>query len=149
MTNSDHSADSGSSLPKTLDIVLPVLNEEDDLPPNTRRLHEYLSQNCGDFQWRIVIADNGSTDSTLGIAQDLSDEFPEVSFISLEYRGRGRALRQAWTESTADIVAYMDVDLSTDLNDLPNLVAAIDQAGYDIAIDCAREMRLDLPMVKF
>lgn len=134
MTNANDNGDSDSGHAKTLDIVLPVLNEEDDLPPNTRRLHEFLSQNFSDFQWRIVIADNGSTDSTLDFAQDLSDEFPEVSFIRLEHRGRGRALRQAWTESTADIVAYMDVDLSTDLNDLPNLVAAIDQEGYDIAI---------------
>ncbi|MCH7624349.1 MAG: glycosyltransferase family 2 protein [Chloroflexi bacterium] len=119
---------------KKLDVVIPVLNEEVDLEPSTRTLHEYMSAHLDQYEWAIVIADNGSTDATLDIAGRLSREFPNVSFIRLEQRGRGRALKRAWTESKADIVAFMDVDLSTDLEALPGLIRAVDVEGYEIAI---------------
>lgn len=119
---------------KTLDVVIPVLNEEVDLEPSTRTLHEYMNVHLDPYEWAIVIADNGSTDATLDIAGRLSREFPNVSYIRLEQRGRGRALKLAWTESKADIVAFMDVDLSTDLEALPGLIRAVDVEGYEIAI---------------
>jgi len=83
--------------------------------------------------WTIVIADNGSIDRTLAVAQDLAAKYPDVTYTHLPEKGRGRALRKAWLESTADIVSYMDVDLSTDLRAFPKLVAAIEE-GYDVAI---------------
>ena len=119
---------------KRLDVVIPVLNEEVDLEPNTRTLHEYMDANLNQYEWAIVIADNGSTDATLDIAQRLSQEFSNISHIRLDQRGRGRALKRAWTESEADMVAFMDVDLSTDLESLPALIRAIDVEGYEIAI---------------
>ena len=121
-------------MPKSLDVVIPCLNEERALPVCIRRLHGFMSEALPYYQWGIVVADNGSTDGTLEQAEALSQEFPQVRYIRLEERGRGRALRRAWTESTADIVAYMDVDLSTDLGSLPLMVAAIADDGYDIAI---------------
>jgi glycosyltransferase involved in cell wall biosynthesis len=121
-------------MPRTLDIVIPVLNEERALPPSTRKLHGFMSQHLGEYDWRIIIADNGSTDATLDIARLLSEELPGVSVMRLEQRGRGLALRTAWTKSKADIVGYMDVDLSTDLSALPPLIRAVDQDGYDIAV---------------
>ena len=126
--------EAGGPGPTTLDTVLPVLNEEVDLPINARVLHDFMAERLGDYEWRVVVADNGSTDSTLDVAKELSQEFPRIQCISLEHRGRGRALRHAWTESKADIVGYMDVDLSTDLGALPELVKAIHEEGYDIAI---------------
>ena len=81
-----------------------------------------------------MIADNGSTDATLDIAQRLSRELQNVSYIRLDKRGRGRALKRAWTESKADIVAFMDVDLSTELEALPGLIRAVDVEGYEIAM---------------
>jgi glycosyltransferase involved in cell wall biosynthesis len=117
----------------SVDVVLPVLNEERDLPRSVAALHQFLSDHCHD-QWRIVIADNGSTDNTLAIAQQLGQRYPHVSSIHLDQRGRGRALKRAWLESPADIVCYMDVDLSTDLQAFPPLIAAIRDEGYDIAI---------------
>ncbi len=117
----------------SLDVVIPCLNEERALPICIRRLHQFMSERMGRYQWGILVADNGSTDGTLDAAEALSLEFPQVRWIRLEQRGRGRALRRAWTESRADIVAYMDVDLSTDLNSLPPLVASIADDGYDIA----------------
>ncbi len=119
---------------KKLDIVIPVLNEEVDLEPSTHTLYEFMKAHFDQYEWAIVIADNGSTDATLEIAQRLSAEFSNVSHIRLDQRGRGRALKRAWTESRADIVAFMDVDLSTDLEALPGLIRAVDIGGYEIAI---------------
>jgi len=118
----------------SLDIVVPVLNEEEDLRPSITVLHEFLSTNLDGYEWRIVVADNGSTDSTPDIAKRLSSVLDNVGYLRLEERGRGRALKKAWTESSADILSYMDVDLSTDLNHFPPLVGAIRDQSYDIAI---------------
>ncbi len=121
-------------IPASIDIVIPCLNEERTLPQSVRRLHAFLSAEMATYAWSIVIADNGSTDGTLASAATLSEELASTRYIHLADRGRGRALRQAWMESKADIVAYMDVDLSTSLVHLPALVGAIANEGYDIAI---------------
>jgi glycosyltransferase involved in cell wall biosynthesis len=119
---------------KTLDVVFPVLNEERTLADHVHTVADFLSKNLNDYDWAIVIADNGSTDDTPAICQSLSEQDSRVRFVRLEQRGRGRALKRAWGESDADIVAYMDVDLSTDLSALPTAVAAVDGEGYDFAI---------------
>ena len=118
----------------SLDLVLPVLNEEHDLALAVETLLAFLADNLQEYDWRIVIADNGSTDSTPDICRELSRDNQRVDFIRLEERGRGRALKRAWTESDAAIVGYMDVDLSTGLDALPILVRAVAHEGYDIAI---------------
>lgn len=118
----------------TLEIVLPVLNEERGLALAVDTLSAYLTENLDGFDWRIVIADNGSTDSTPTICHELSQENNRVAFMRLSERGRGRALKQAWAASDASIVGYMDVDLSTRLDALPALVNAVHNEGYDIAI---------------
>ena len=97
----------------------------------------------GHVDWRVVIADNGSTDSTPEICRLLSETFEDVGYLRLEQRGRGRALKAAWRNSNAAAVAYMDVDLSTDLAALPVLVEAIQSGRCDVAIGsrlcpCAR-----------
>ena len=115
-------------------MIIPCLNEERALPDSVDRLHRFMSSNMGEYAWNIVVADNGSTDGTLQAAADLAERFPEVRYISLTERGRGRALRRAWMESDADIMAYMDVDLSTDLAHLPVLVSAVAGEGYHVAI---------------
>lgn len=119
---------------KSLDIVIPVLNEERDLPPNIEALHAFMCAKLGAYDWRIVIADNGSDDATPAVSQRLAQRFERVMPLRLEQRGRGLALRTAWTQSDADIVSYMDVDLATDLAALPPLVGAIADGGYDVAI---------------
>ena len=118
----------------SLDIVIPVLNEERALPDSIPVLHAHLSANFADFDWRIVIADNGSEDATPEVSERLSREYPGVTPFRLEQRGRGLALRTTWLASDADIVAYMDVDLSTNLEALKPLVGAVVEQGYDIAI---------------
>jgi glycosyltransferase involved in cell wall biosynthesis len=116
-----------------IDVVIPVLNEEKALPKCVSSLREFLWKHSP-YEFRIVIADNGSTDQTTSIAEDLSKKYPEVSWTRLEVRGRGRALRKAWLDSDADILTYMDVDLSTGLTAFPTLTRAIGENGYDVAI---------------
>ena len=116
----------------TVDIVIPVYNEEKDLPRSIDILSKYLRENVQN-PWRIIIADNGSIDNTLAVAEMLANKYPSVTCIHMPQKGRGRALRHVWMESTADIVSYMDVDLSTDLNHFPQLVRAIEE-GAHIAI---------------
>ena len=87
-----------------------------------------------EVEWRIVIADNGSTDSTPEVSRRIVEEHQDVGYIRLEQRGRGRALKTAWRDSSADVVAYMDVDLSTGLSALPPLVGAIEGGEHGVAI---------------
>lgn len=118
----------------SIDIVVPVYNEEECLWENVEKLREFLVHAMPFHDWQIVIADNGSTDRTPEITRQLSEQYHEVSFTRLEEKGRGRALTRTWLESQADIVAYMDVDLSSDLTNFLDLVNAIDAEEYDVAI---------------
>jgi len=119
--------------PPQVDIVVPVLNEERDLGPSVRRLVSFLRASFP-FRTAVTIADNGSSDGTWTIACMLTRRFPEVRAIRMELPGRGRALREIWSRSDADVLAYMDVDLSTDLNALLPLVAPLLSGHSDLAI---------------
>ena len=81
-----------------------------------------------------MIADNASTDATLAVAEGLAARYPRVSVLHLEEKGRGRALKAAWLASEADVVAYMDVDLSTNLWSFLPLVAPLATGHSDLAI---------------
>jgi putative flippase GtrA len=116
-----------------LDVVIPVYNEEKDLQRAVLRLHDHLDSLLP-FTFRITIADNASTDGTAEIADRLASQFPAVRAVHLAEKGRGRALKQVWTASDADVLAYMDVDLSTDLAALLPLVAPLISGHSDIAI---------------
>jgi len=117
----------------TVDVVIPVYNEERALAPSITTLREFLQQRFP-YRWRIVIADNASVDRTLEIAKELSSVHPDVDYIHLDQKGRGRALRQAWLGSKADVVSYMDVDLSTNLEAFPPLIDGLVKEGYHVAI---------------
>jgi putative flippase GtrA len=116
-----------------VEIVIPVYNEEHDLAPSVRRLHRYLGERFP-FSFRLTVADNASTDRTWEIAQALAAELPGVRALHLAGKGRGRALRAAWSDSDARVLAYMDVDLSTDLAALLPLVAPLLSGHSDVAI---------------
>src|ERR1700754_4388722 len=105
-----------------VEIVVPVYNEAAGLEQSIRRLHRFLSDGFP-FTWPIVIADNASLDATPQLARRLALRLPSVRHLRLECKGRGRALRAAWSASDAKVVTYMDVDLSTDLRGLLPLVA--------------------------
>lgn len=116
-----------------LDVVVPVYNEEADLPRCVRTLHAFLAAEVP-YRSRITVADNASTDHTLTVARRLAAELPDVEVIHVPEKGRGGALWTAWMASPADVVAYMDVDLSTDLSALMPLVAPLISGHSDVAI---------------
>ena len=116
-----------------VDIVLPVYNEAAGLEAGVRRLHTYLSSSFP-LTWHITIVDNASTDATAAIAAGLSRDLPNVSALHLDRKGRGLALREAWSWSTSPVVAYMDIDLSTDLDALLPMIAPLASGHSEIAI---------------
>jgi glycosyltransferase involved in cell wall biosynthesis len=116
-----------------VEVVIPVHNEEHVIEASVRRLYAHLTREFP-FSSRITIADSASTDGTLELARTLAAELPGIRVIHLEEQGRGRALRAAWCSSPADVLSYMDVDLSTDLNALLPLVAPLLSGHSDIAV---------------
>lgn len=117
----------------TVEVVVPVFNEERSLPGCLRVLDEFLTE---DFPFRstITVVDNASTDATLEIASALAADFERVRVVHLQRKGRGLALREAWGASDADVVVYMDVDLSTGLDALLPLVAPLVNGHSDLSI---------------
>jgi glycosyltransferase involved in cell wall biosynthesis len=116
-----------------LDIVIPVYNEEHVLEGSIDTLRSYLRESGFPYTWRIVIADNASTDGTRALADRLAGLFDDVEALQVPQKGRGRALRTAWLESDADAACFMDVDLSTDLAALLPLARAVLEEGYDVS----------------
>ena len=114
-------------------IVIPVYNERIALEGSVRRIHGFLERSFP-FSWQILIVDNASIDGTHQIARRLTYELDRVDAKRLPEKGRGRALRAAWSEADARVVCYMDVDLSTDLTALLPLVAPLVSGHSDVAI---------------
>ena len=133
MTELERPALLPETAPPVVDIVVPVYNEQQVLAASIERLRGYLTERFP-FTWRITIVDNASTDQTPGIAAALAARMDGVRFRRLERKGRGLALRTAWSESDASVVAYMDVDLSTGLDALLPLVAPLVSGHSDVAI---------------
>ena len=116
-----------------VDVVIPCLDEVQVLRQSVETTVRLFAEHP-EFEWRLIIADNGSTDGTTELATRLTEEYPQVAAIFLPVRGRGLALKQAWLDSDSDIVAYMDVDLSTDIRHLPVLIGMVASGSCDIAI---------------
>lgn len=121
------------ALSPVVDIVIPVYNEENDLEPCVRRLHAHLSTGMP-YSFQITVADNASTDTTLEVANQLAAEFSTVRVVHMPEKGKGRALRTVWSSSEATVLAYMDVDLSTDLAAVLPLIAPLVSGHSDLAI---------------
>ncbi|TMB67404.1 MAG: glycosyltransferase family 2 protein [Chloroflexi bacterium] len=119
----------------SVDVVVPVYNEERALPQSVPVLRDFLAGPDFPLDWRIVIADNASTDNTPAVGKELAGAYSvHVEYVRIERKGRGFALKQTWLASPMDIVSYMDVDLSTGLEAFPPLIGAIANGGYDVAI---------------
>lgn len=117
----------------TVDIVIPVYNEEVALPKGVATLRDYLDTYFP-YEWRVIVANNASTDNTLAVARELAAADPRVSVLHVDRKGRGRALKAAWLASDADVVSYMDVDLSTNLQSFLPLIAPLATGHSDVAI---------------
>lgn len=128
----DNAGMSDSPRPR-VDVVIPVYNEVKVLEKSSLTTLALFDQNP-QYDWRLVIADNGSNDGTSELARELEARDPRMKALVLTVKGRGLALREAWLSSDADIVSYMDVDLSTDIAHLPELIAMVAERGCDVAI---------------
>lgn len=115
-----------------VDIIIPVCNEEDCLQKNVVILYNHLEK-ISDFSWNIIIAESASTDKTSQIAIDLVSRYRRVVYVHISVKGRGYALRKTFLESNADIVCYMDADLSINFHYLKLLIEGI-TCGFDISI---------------
>ena len=115
----------------SVDVVIPCYNEVSVLRASVERTLALFEEHPG-YEWRLVIADNGSNDGTSELARELEAEHERVRALVLTVKGRGIALHEAWLGSDADVVSYMDVDLSTDLAHLPDLVGMVAEGGYDV-----------------
>lgn len=122
-----------ASTTTTVDIMIPVHDEERALPGCVQVLHEFLAGQFP-FDWSIVVVDNASNDGTLAVARELAERYDRVRVHHLDDKGRGLALRESWGASEAAVVVYMDVDLSTGLNGLLPLVAPLVNGHSDLAI---------------
>lgn len=117
----------------TVDLVIPCYNEEHVLTQSVARVLAWCDTHP-EHQWRVVVADNASTDRTLQVAQALEGANPgRVTALHIPVKGRGIALRVAWLTTGAEVCAYMDVDLSTDLDHLPALVDPLAANDADLA----------------
>lgn len=117
----------------SVEITIPVYNEERELEKNITTLLEFCNKNLKTYDWHITIADNASRDNTPIIAEMLAKKHLKILYFRLEQKGRGRAVKRVWSQSGSDFCVYMDLDLSTDLVHLSNLLKAL-ESGFDIAI---------------
>lgn len=117
----------------SVEITIPVYNEEKELEVNILKLYQFCEKELKKYNWHITIADNASNDNTPVIAAMLSKKNPRIHFFRLDQKGRGRAVKRVWSQSGCDYCVYMDLDLSTDLIHLPQMLKALEE-GFDIAI---------------
>jgi Glycosyl transferase family 2 len=121
------------SLANLTEIAIPIYNEEKVLAASIHRLREHLNMYFP-YPFIITIADNGSTDRSWEIATRLATDLPDVQAVRVPIKGRGGAVRYAWSRSQATVVAYMDVDLSIDLDAFAPLVSSVMSGHSDLAI---------------
>jgi glycosyltransferase involved in cell wall biosynthesis len=117
---------------KKVALVLPVYNEEEQLETNALKVYQFM-QKLTDYNWKITIVSNGSTDNTVSIGTRLANQYPEIEVLDFPQKGRGGALKRTWLVSDAEILSYMDIDLSADLKFYPKLIKAIEE-GFDLAV---------------
>ena len=120
-------------VPLDVEIVVPVYNEAAQLEERITALRNFLDTSFP-FRAVVTVVDNASTDDTAKVAAELEARMPGVAAMQLPRKGRGYALRAAWSTSHAPVVAYMDVDLSTSLSALLPLVAPLLSGLCDVAI---------------
>jgi len=118
----------------SVNIVIPIYNEEKVIRNTTETIVSFLDSNHLPYNFTITLADNGSTDKTLEICEQLMAKFSQVKVLKIKEKGKGIAIRTAWQQSNADILVFMDADLSSDLKSLPKLIEAVAVEKYDLSI---------------
>lgn len=126
---------------KTVDIIIPVYHGNlKELQPNIERQVKFFRKNLKEYDWRIVIAINGGdANAIIDLSEMLSKQYKEVSYIYTKIPGKGSGVITAWEKSNAEILSYMDVDLSVRLDEFKNLIGGVEE-GFDICVG-SRYMR--------
>ncbi|MEK7116786.1 MAG: glycosyltransferase [Patescibacteria group bacterium] len=117
-----------------VDIVIPLYNEEKILEKSVKTLADFLRQSNFPYDYSITLADNASTDNSQDICRELSHRYNQVRCLKIGQKGKGLAIRTAWSKSDVDILAFMDIDLASDLNFLKPLIESIAIGKNDMAI---------------
>ena len=118
---------------KKVEITIPILNEEKTLSNNIREIYSYCEQNLSqNYQWTIIIADNGSKDKSPLIGCKLAEDLSNIIYIREKLSGVGRALKSSWKNSNADIIGYMDLDLSVPLENISRALEPLNNQSFDI-----------------
>lgn len=117
----------------SVEIAVPVYNEEKELEENILTLYNFCEKNLKDYDWHLTIADNASNDNTPIIGTKIAKEYQKIDYFRLDQKGRGRAVKRTWAQSACDLCVYMDLDLSTDLAHLLKILKSLED-GYDIVI---------------
>lgn len=115
-------------------ITLPVYNEEKQLYNKTLEIYNFMIKYLSTLDSTILIADNASSDNTAKIGKTLTQKLDKVEYFFSPIKGRGKILYNVWKKYKADCYVYMDIDLSTDLKHLPDLIKAVLINNFDIAI---------------
>ncbi len=118
-----------------VEICLPVKNEEKILALNLQRLLDFCEGARFEFEWKIIGISNGSSDGTVGIFTEFEKRYTKnLSHLEISLPGRGRAIKQYWLKSQADIVCYLDIDLAVSPDQLTSLLAPIIRGEADLVI---------------
>ncbi|MFZ5364006.1 MAG: dolichyl-phosphate beta-glucosyltransferase [Patescibacteria group bacterium] len=116
-----------------ISIAIPAYNEESILAENVKKIYDF-SKSSLSGDWKIIIADNNSSDRTGEIGRSLERDFKNIKYLHIPQKGKGRAIRSAWENDNADIYVFMDADLATDISALPQLISTVGTENYDLAI---------------
>ena len=123
-------------------IVIPTYNEELVIGKSLETSVLAFETLLGERSWSILVADNGSTDRTPEIVADFSKECPRVGLFEVGQKGKGLAIRRAWESHDADVYAFMDADLATDLRDVPALIRGAEDVGLCVGSRFHRDAKV-------
>lgn len=117
-----------------VDICVPIYNEEKILAQSAEQIIRYCENFLQYCDWRVVLIINGTTDNSNAIAQQLHDSNERLTYVDYKAGGRGRALHRYWSESDAELFAYMDSDLAVSLEALPLLITPLTEGRADLSL---------------
>ena len=103
-----------------LSIVIPAYNEEKRLPETLKQISNFLDQQ--DYQAEVLVIENGSTDKTLQIAQNFSEQIPYLRVFHEEQNGKGRAVKRGMMEAIGDYRFICDADLSMPIEEVNKFI---------------------------
>ena len=118
-----------------INITFPVYNEEKVLEQKIKKFYNFLKNNKKfKYKFEIIISDNKSTDRTKIIGKKLEKKYNEIKYLRVERKSRNYAIKKSWLSSKAEIVSYMDIDLSTDLKYFIPMINMLIEEKYELVV---------------